>query len=457
MSRVTLLRWVGVVLLICLPLTAQGQSMVFDGVVIDRPGKYDGMPAHLLVDGTHRMWWCSQGNAEEVWYATKNGSIGIGGWSAPIKVFGEQESPWTVRGICDPSVLKGSFSYAGTSYSYAMFYSSSGTEGGVGSNGSIGTAFSKLGTIWKAHSDPIIVPSTGQTTSYGAGMSGAAYRPGTSVIEHVYFDSTLEPMLRLTSGSGGVSFSPLPGEATQLDDAGRFQDGQGADIAFHPSDQRWYAVIKNTDAQFIYDGETRVLRAVLPNTLLGAWQVLYKINSSVTGKAQNNNPGLAKNADSTLYVDANGWSYVFFSYGSERPNVQDWAIAQVRFRPRSEGAGFYTVTPCRLYDSRTSTPLQSGVARALTASGQCGVPAGAAAIAANLTVVGATGEGEIRSYPNGQAPTNTSVVSFGAAQARASMAVLPLSEDVLGQLWIAADVGSGGSVHVVVDVSGYFF
>jgi len=316
----------------CQAVTAQ--TLIYDGIIANRAGKYDGMPTHLFSGGVHRLWWCSQGNVgEEIWYATKAGTIGIGGWSAPVKVFGTAQSPWTVRGTCDPSVLKGAFSYAGKSFSYAMFYSSSRVAGGVGSNGAIGVAYSKDGTIWQAYPNPIIVPSTGSTTGYGAGMSGVAYKPGTTVIEHVYLDSTLNPILRLSEGTGGVSFSPLPGTATQLDYAGRNADGQGPDIAYNPVNQHWYAVIKNTDHNGIYDGETRILKAETPNSLLGAWQVLYVINSSTTGWPQNNNPGLAKNSDSTLYVDSSGWAYVFFTVGSERPNTGDWALAQARFWP----------------------------------------------------------------------------------------------------------------------------
>jgi hypothetical protein len=197
-------------------------QLVYDGIILGRYNKYDGYPTHLLVNGTHHIWWCSQGTYDEIWHSTKVGSLGSGGWSMPTKVFGTGQSPWSLKHTCDPSILKGNFSYIGRSYSYVMFYTSVRSTG----DNAIGVAFSKDGLIWQAHTSPVITPSSA-TAGYGAGMSGVAYKPGTSLIEHAYLDSTLVPLLRLTEGTGGLTFSPLPGTATQLDFAGGNNDAQG--------------------------------------------------------------------------------------------------------------------------------------------------------------------------------------------------------------------------------------
>ncbi|MBL8111586.1 MAG: PQQ-binding-like beta-propeller repeat protein [Acidobacteria bacterium] len=60
--------------------------------------------------------------------------------------------------------------------------------------------------------------------------------------------------------------------------------------------------------------------------------------------------------------------------------------------PVLAGAGFYTIEPCRLLDSRTDLPdaLTDGIPRSVAVFGRCGVPRGAVALAVNVTAVDAT-------------------------------------------------------------------
>src|SRR6202008_2269525 len=51
------------------------------------------------------------------------------------------------------------------------------------------------------------------------------------------------------------------------------------------------------------------------------------------------------------------------------------------------GLRFYTVTPCRVLDTRSGTKPASGTTYTLQITGTCGVPASAQSVAANLTVV----------------------------------------------------------------------
>jgi hypothetical protein len=116
----------------------------------------------------------------------------------------------------------------------------------------------------------------------------------------------------------------------------------------------------------------------------------------------------------------------------------------------------YTLTPCRLYDSRDSAKLNSGVPWAISVGGtNCGVPLNASAVAVNVTVAEATGSGSLTIYPYGNPVPNTNVVDFGAGQNRASFAVLPLSIGTAA-LILLPDVAASGQVHVIVDVTGYF-
>ncbi len=114
---------------------------------------------------------------------------------------------------------------------------------------------------------------------------------------------------------------------------------------------------------------------------------------------------------------------------------------------------FHTVTPCRVLDTRSSTPLASGVARTITLSGTCGIPATAKAVAANLTVLGATAQGNLVVYPAGIPVPSTSNANFSAGQVRANNAHLALAG---GQVDARALVVGGGTVHLILDVNGYY-
>jgi hypothetical protein len=120
------------------------------------------------------------------------------------------------------------------------------------------------------------------------------------------------------------------------------------------------------------------------------------------------------------------------------------------------GMGFYTLTPCRVLDTRTTSPLASGTQLTIASAGACGVPATARALAANITVVGATGAGNLALYPGNYPRPQVSTINFAAGQTRANNAILGLASDASGTLAAMATVVGNGKVHVIVDADGYF-
>jgi hypothetical protein len=140
-------------LFFALPLAATAE-IVYDGAILGRPKKYDYAPAHLFVEGVHTIWWCTASSSgDEIWMATKPGKLGAGGWTPAGKVFGRRRSPLTFQHTCDPSVLKGDFSFGGEPYGYAMYYTSARQSGGV--NNAIGVAFSTDLVEWTANPEPV--------------------------------------------------------------------------------------------------------------------------------------------------------------------------------------------------------------------------------------------------------------------------------------------------------------
>jgi hypothetical protein len=130
------------------------------------------------------------------------------------------------------------------------------------------------------------------------------------------------------------------------------------------------------------------------------------------------------------------------------------------FTPPAVPAKFKTVPPCRAVDTRSVTgptggsPLPPSSTRSLTVASPCCVPPSARAVSINLTVVSPTAPGFVSIYPGNGLPSPTSAINFTAGATRANSAVAPLSTDVTGKIGVLN--GSAGTVHVIIDVTGYF-
>lgn len=119
----------------------------------------------------------------------------------------------------------------------------------------------------------------------------------------------------------------------------------------------------------------------------------------------------------------------------------------------NEKNSFFTIAPCRLFDSRTGAPFTpASASRRLVVAGLCNIPTTATAIAANLTAV-APGSGGVFELTPGPA-LGTAQLSFRAGVTRSAFAVLPLSisQDLTAYV---TGLGKGTSVHLVVDATGY--
>lgn len=127
------------------------------------------------------------------------------------------------------------------------------------------------------------------------------------------------------------------------------------------------------------------------------------------------------------------------------------------YRIAGRGQGYHTVTPCRAVDTRSGAPVVSGVERLFTlVGGTCNVPTTARALAVNVTVTGPTGMGHVTLSPGNLPAPPTSTLNFAAGRTRANNAVVGLSTDGIGRVKALASVSGGGTVHLIIDVSGYF-
>ncbi len=146
--------------------------------------------------------------------------------------------------------------------------------------------------------------------------------------------------------------------------------------------------------------------------------------------------------------------------GSPRPPTGAWDTGAHEVgssTPPATPRHFYTLTPCRVLDTRSGgTPLQSNTPALHQVAGLCGVPATATAVAFNVTVVGATAPVSVQVYPGDQAPPATNVVSAAPGYStRAAAAVIPLAPST-GTVAVLPSFQAPGQMNLLLDVSGYF-
>lgn len=143
--------------------------------------------------------------------------------------------------------------------------------------------------------------------------------------------------------------------------------------------------------------------------------------------------------------------------------ASDFEVIQLGWKPAvatSAGASdFYTVAPCRLLDTRNAYGPYGGPAvlpgqRILEATGQCGIPATAKALAVNITAFNPSVSGNLRFFPGNADPNNSSVINFQPGATRSNNATVMLSSSGSGALGIYNSASA--PVHVLVDVFGYF-
>jgi uncharacterized protein len=121
---------------------------------------------------------------------------------------------------------------------------------------------------------------------------------------------------------------------------------------------------------------------------------------------------------------------------------------------------YYTLSPCRVVDTRLSADgpaLMANSARDFQTTGRCGIPADAVAVAIVVTTTLQTDSGNLRMFPTGGAPPPlASVINFQAGHTRASNGIIPLGAG--GAIRVQCDMapGSAGETHVLYDVYGYF-
>jgi glucose/arabinose dehydrogenase len=174
---------------------------------------------------------------------------------------------------------------------------------------------------------------------------------------------------------------------------------------------------------------------------------IRSLNPSVSpATASNFATGISSLVD--LRVAANGDLY-YLSQGD--------GLVRIHYvPPQARTADYFTVTPCRLLDTRLPTgqpALSAGQTRSLQVTGRCGVPAGAGAVSLNVTAVIPTAPGFLELFSSGSAVPSASSLNYVAGQVRANNGIFALSTGGALDIFLGQ---AAGTSNVVVDVTGYF-
>jgi uncharacterized repeat protein (TIGR01451 family) len=124
------------------------------------------------------------------------------------------------------------------------------------------------------------------------------------------------------------------------------------------------------------------------------------------------------------------------------------------------GLGFFTLVPCRVIDTRgLGAPiggpvLQGEETRVFAVVGHCDIPSTAKVLSINVTATQSPVPGHVRLFPAGQAVPTASTLNYAAGQTRANNAIVSLNGD--GELAVFVGQPVGTTVHMIIDVNGYF-
>ena len=122
------------------------------------------------------------------------------------------------------------------------------------------------------------------------------------------------------------------------------------------------------------------------------------------------------------------------------------------FAPASSAAGgqaLYTVTPCRVLDTRSSSGSFNGTLPVNVTSSSCGIPSSAEAFVLNATVVPTGGLGYLTLWPENEAQPLVSTLNADDGVIASNMAIVPTTNGSI-------DAFSSNSTQLILDISGYF-
>lgn len=307
------------------------------------PKGYNYAPSIITENGTTDIWWCGQGETDVIFHRSYNPQTGF---SPAQIVFQPTPGSWNRQYVCDPSVIKGSFTNPadGQRYSYAMYYS--GADNQPGNNNQIGLSLSNDKINWVDFPTPVISsinPAVAQS-NYGSGQPATFNIDGRSSL-FIFTTDLSGPQgvngfgdLYVRRTSDGVHFDKPVRVPNVASDGTTINPN--SDFGYDHATGDVYVITglpgrncrqvackdpaRNPDRETYQLGLFRMPMEALLSGNPAKWTPIGYLNSDVTGFYLNHSPGFQRDSYGNITPFLPNIT-VFFSGGDPYPGT--WRIA----------------------------------------------------------------------------------------------------------------------------------
>ena len=301
---------------------------------------------------------------------------------------------------------------------------------------------------------------------------GGTSKPTTSNV-NFYRGRNIPNLVIVKVGSGGkVSFSNSAVNTVHLvaDLAGHFTDDTSGST-YHATDPRRLADTRSNFGLNGPVGANKTVTLALPPALVPAGATSVALNVTATRPqrsghitvfpggttmptASNVNFGRGQTVPNMVIVKIGSGGRVSFNNGS---GGTAHLIADLAgyFTNNDNGAWFHPTSPTRLMDTRSGTgasgPVGAGQTVMLTLPASK-VPAGATAVAFNVTVTKAQALGHITAYPGNTTMPTASNLNFKPNETIANVVIVKVAPDGT----VSFNNSAVGGAHLIADLAGYY-
>lgn len=253
-------------------LSAAAGNGFFEGAPFITRAGWDYSPSFMVDqwdNNKEKVWWCGQSSGVDpvkTWARDSGGTDSFnnfhkdviyyaerpagGSWSAPQVVLsnmGGNFSAWENSWVCDPTVVRGAWTYKGANYGYAMYYTA-----GPGSNDRVQQkqyrtggnrlllAYSNDGKTWVKYG-PVVESAYPDGANYAAGQGQAFNTNNGAAVTLFYTDVDVSgtPKYYIRESTDGETF----GDKREISYAGlpaTQRSYQNPAAAFAPSSNGYY-------------------------------------------------------------------------------------------------------------------------------------------------------------------------------------------------------------------------